>query len=190
MLTFLEHTFNILKAVGLTSRHLIAPVSEHQDTVGPLARTVKDDAYILQAIAGVDPPDNYTSSILGGVVTDHLSACKVSGLANFRIGILRNVISLLVDDTIAPMIDAFEGVVNVMRSAGAIIIEDTDFSQAAEFWDSLLLSQILNADFVIHLEAYLKSLVLNLREIISLSDLRDFTRSYPPEGYLTRDTGI
>lgn len=32
----------IKPTVGLTSRYLVIPISEHQDTVGPLARTVKD----------------------------------------------------------------------------------------------------------------------------------------------------
>ena len=53
----------IKPTVGLTSRDLVIPISEHQDTVGPMARTVKDAAYVLQAIAGLSPYDNYTSAI-------------------------------------------------------------------------------------------------------------------------------
>ena len=34
----------IKPTVGLTSRYLVVPISEHQDTVGPMARTVKDAA--------------------------------------------------------------------------------------------------------------------------------------------------
>ena len=43
----------IKPSVGLTSRHLVVPISERQDTVGPMARTVTDAAYLLQAIAGI-----------------------------------------------------------------------------------------------------------------------------------------
>lgn len=46
--------------VGLTSRAGVIPESEHQDTVGVLARNVADAAAVLGTIAGVDPRDNYT----------------------------------------------------------------------------------------------------------------------------------
>ncbi|KAI9842804.1 MAG: hypothetical protein M1837_006907 [Sclerophora amabilis] len=50
----------IKPTVGLTSRAGVIPESEHQDTVGVLARTVRDAAYALDAIYGIDSNDNYT----------------------------------------------------------------------------------------------------------------------------------
>ncbi|EON62305.1 amidase [Coniosporium apollinis CBS 100218] len=50
----------IKPTVGLTSRAGVVPESVHQDTVGPFARTVRDATYVLDAIYGVDPRDNYT----------------------------------------------------------------------------------------------------------------------------------
>lgn len=44
--------------VGLTSRHLVVPISEHLDTIRPIARTVRDAAHVLAAIAGHDANDN------------------------------------------------------------------------------------------------------------------------------------
>jgi amidase len=41
----------IKPTVGLTSRSLVIPISEHQDTVGPMARSVSDAASILSIIA-------------------------------------------------------------------------------------------------------------------------------------------
>jgi amidase len=38
--------------VGLVSRRQIVPISESQDTAGPMTRTVADAAAILTAIAG------------------------------------------------------------------------------------------------------------------------------------------
>ncbi|KAG4444124.1 hypothetical protein IFR05_000353 [Cadophora sp. M221] len=153
-----KNLVGIKPTVGLTSRHLVIPVREHQDTIGPLARNVKDAAYILQAIAGVDPRDNYTSAIPGHKAPDYLTAYKTSRLSGRRIGIPRNVISLLADDTTGPMMNAFEDAVKVMKRAGAIIVEDTDFPTATEFWDSPLSTRILNADFVVNLRTYLTSL--------------------------------
>lgn len=38
----------------------VIPESEHQDSVGVLARTVKDAVYVIDAIYGPDQRDNYT----------------------------------------------------------------------------------------------------------------------------------
>ncbi|KAL3424051.1 amidase [Phlyctema vagabunda] len=50
----------IKPTVGLTSRDGVIPESHNQDTVGCLTRTVRDGAYCLDGIYGVDPRDNYT----------------------------------------------------------------------------------------------------------------------------------
>ncbi|KAG9091009.1 hypothetical protein FS749_000145, partial [Ceratobasidium sp. UAMH 11750] len=52
----------IKPTVGLTSRAGVIPGSSHQDTVGPLARSVADAAAILSIIAGRDSQDNYTDT--------------------------------------------------------------------------------------------------------------------------------
>jgi amidase len=52
----------IKPTVGLTSRFLVIPISEHQDTVGPMARNVTDAAYVLSIVAGKDRYDNYTQA--------------------------------------------------------------------------------------------------------------------------------
>lgn len=51
--------------VGLVSRAGVVPESLHQDTVGTFGRTVRDAVYALDAIYGVDPLDNYTSTQAG-----------------------------------------------------------------------------------------------------------------------------
>ena len=44
--------------VGLVSRSGIVPISHSQDTAGPMARTVRDVAILLGAMAGADPQDS------------------------------------------------------------------------------------------------------------------------------------
>jgi amidase len=48
--------------VGLVSRTGIIPISATQDTAGPMARTVRDAAILLGAMAGPDPADAVTVS--------------------------------------------------------------------------------------------------------------------------------
>ncbi|KAI0744142.1 amidase signature domain-containing protein [Daedaleopsis nitida] len=57
----------IKPTVGLTSRAGVIPESLHQDTVGCLARTVRDATYCLDGIYGVDQRDNYTLAQLNNV---------------------------------------------------------------------------------------------------------------------------
>lgn len=112
----------IKPTVGLTSRYLVVPISEReydpcrgwwvderltvrtdQDTVGPMARSVKDAAYLLQAIAGRDPRDNYTSAA-PAKLPDYAGACKVDSLKGARIGVPRNVIERFSDNTTRELI--------------------------------------------------------------------------------------
>ena len=161
--------------------------------MGPLSRTVKDAAYILQAIAGIDPKDNYTYSIpAGGKIPDYIAACKLTALSGTRLGIPRDVISLYynADKTIEPQIKAFDGILKVLSAAGATIVDNTNFTASTEFFNSQLSPVLRNADFVVNLPSYLDQLTYNPRNITSLSDLRNFTQTYPPEDYPTRDTGI
>ena len=51
----------IKPTVGLVSRFGVIPISATQDTVGPMARTVRDAALLLAVIAGSDPRDPATA---------------------------------------------------------------------------------------------------------------------------------
>ncbi|KAF6835081.1 glutamyl-tRNA amidotransferase subunit a [Colletotrichum plurivorum] len=180
----------IKPTVGLTSRHLVIPISEHQDTIGPMARTVKDAAYILQAIAGVDPKDNYTSAIPNnGTIPNYPAACDTYALRGARIGVPRNAIALFSDNTTTTETDAFEKALGILKSAGATVV-DTNFTAAEQLVQSKSEMIVLNADFITNLATYLASLSSNPNNLTSLAAVRNFTRSFPAEGYPDRDTGI
>jgi Asp-tRNA(Asn)/Glu-tRNA(Gln) amidotransferase A subunit family amidase len=123
----------IKPTVGLTSRYMVIPISQRQDTIGPMARTVKDAAMILQAIAGPDKNDNYTlASPFGSHPPNYVAACKLSGLKGKRIGIPRNVINTL-DASSEPIVSAFEAAVSVISQAGATIVDDANFTGYDEY---------------------------------------------------------
>ena len=184
----------IKPSVGLTSRDLVIPISPRQDTVGPMARTVKDAAYILSAIAGYSRYDNYTSAIPfpNYTIPDYVAACNFSALRGKRIGVPRNVF-----DTAAirrtpygAIIDTFNNyALPTLRAAGAIIVENTT-------WPGYTIepvnrtSVVLEGDFISDLPMYLSQLTYNPNNIKSVADVRNFTQHFALEDYPDRDTGV
>lgn len=179
----------IKPTVGLTSRYMAIPISPRSDTIGPMTRTVKDAAYILQAIAGLDPNDNYTSAIPHKEIQDYIAACNASSLFGSRIGVPRHVLTLLATNTTVPMTNAFENALDHLRAHGATIVE-TSFPLAEEFLASSLSSTVIFADFISSLPTYFSQLSPNPHDIQSLSDLRNFTQNDEREQYPDRDTGL
>ncbi|RAR13609.1 amidase signature enzyme [Stemphylium lycopersici] len=183
----------IKPSVGLTSRSLVIPISEHQDTVGPMARTVKDAAYILQAISGPDQYDNYTSAIPWALNTtnatkpDYVAACKLNALEGKRIGVPRNAIGTPSTSS-APIYAAFEAALEVLRSAGAIIVEETNYTAWDQYLESSAEGTVLDGDFVPNLASYLAQLTYNPNDVTSLEEVRNFTQIFPAEEYPNRNT--
>jgi len=71
--------------VGLISRAGIIPIAHSQDTAGPLTRTVRDAAILLNVLAAADPMDPATESIQRPA--DYTSVLDKDGLKGARIGI-------------------------------------------------------------------------------------------------------
>lgn len=179
----------IKPSVGLTSRHLVIPISEHQDTVGPMTRTVKDAAYILQAIAGPDTNDNYTSAIPNnGSIPDYISACTTDALQGVRIGVARNVLDIWGSFIDAPVLEAFQQAVSEIEAAGATMV-DANFTGFEAYQSDGNGTLVLNADFLVNLKSYFSELTYNPYNISNLEQLKDFTQSFPAEAYPDRDTG-
>ncbi|HKM68880.1 MAG TPA: amidase family protein, partial [Stellaceae bacterium] len=71
--------------VGLISRAGIIPIAHSQDTAGPLTRTVRDAAILLNVLAAADPADPATEHLQRP--TDYTSVLDKDGLKGARIGI-------------------------------------------------------------------------------------------------------
>ena len=177
----------IKPTVGLTSRSLVVPVSQHQDTVGSLARTVRDAATILQTIAGRDPGDNYTSA-QPARIPNYIKACNLSSLSGARIGVPRNLINKdpnLMNNGQDAVFALFNAAIASLRAAGATVVDNLTVTDAALAYLTQNTSvSVINADFAVDLpKSYLSKLTSNPNNINSVSDLRNFTQTFPQEDY-------
>ena len=182
----------IKPTVGLTSRTLVIPISEHQDTVGPMARTVKDAAYVLQAIAGKDSLDNYTLAQPFVSPPDYVAACNFSAFRGARIGIPRNLINAT-EEPDSTVLKAFAAAITLIKKAGATIVDNTNITAYAldQYNNGNSSTIVLDADFVTDLpKNYLSRLISNPQNVHDLADVSNFTHSFPPEDYPDRDTGV
>ncbi|HSO89001.1 MAG TPA: amidase [Draconibacterium sp.] len=139
----------IKPTLGLWSRRGIIPIAHSQDTAGPMARTVKDAAILLGALATFDPTDAETHIEKGEIFTDYTQFLDENGLTGMRIGIASEMIGF------NAKVDAlFKLAVETMKSKGAEIIEQVKFENLRK-WDDPSY-QVLLYEFKADLNKYLQ----------------------------------
>ena len=75
--------------VPLVSRFGMMPARPTTDTLGPIARSVKDAAIVLDVIAGYDANDPVTADAVGRVPATYTQSLSAEGLKGARIGVIR-----------------------------------------------------------------------------------------------------
>lgn len=164
--------------------------------MGPLARTVKDAAFLLEAIVGKDKFDNYTSAIPFDAddFPDYIAACQSSALSQKRIGVARGLIDLndvgTPDEAMLPLVKAFNESLDTIRSAGAIVVDDIFLPGWKTFVEGKYQTNALLADLITNIPQYLSHLERNPHNVSSLQDISRFTHHHPDEEYPARDTLI
>src|SRR2546427_701888 len=93
--------------------------------VGPLCRTVKDAARVLEVIAGYDPTDELTAFSVGRLPSEpYRSFANERRLDGIRIGVLREHIDKkLFTDADLESIDIIERAISDLRRLGATIVD-------------------------------------------------------------------
>ncbi|RCI12040.1 hypothetical protein L249_0530 [Ophiocordyceps polyrhachis-furcata BCC 54312] len=182
------HANNIVAikpTIGLTSRHLVIPLSRRQDSVGSMARTVKDAAALLSAIAGPDANDNYTSAIPFKQLASYVEACRPGALQGKRIGVVRGFEQLKPqpDQTVLLSLASFNSSLDVLTEAGAILVDGISLPDLPEYSEFPLRGLCILSDMRDRLpEDYLRHLKKNPSGISSLRDLRRSVLETKSEG--------
>ena len=117
---------------GLVSRRGVLPLSFALDHVGPMTRTVRDNALMLQVIAGHDDGDPASADI---VIPDYTAELN-RGVRGLKIGIIRHFYTKDVEAD-PEQVAALEAAVEALAKQGALVSEITlpplaDFSACGQ----------------------------------------------------------
>ncbi|KAL8982571.1 MAG: hypothetical protein Q9205_002962 [Flavoplaca limonia] len=181
----------IKPTVGLTSRAGVVPESEHQDTVGIIARTVRDAAYALDAIYGVDLRDNYTFAQRGNTPSKGYAAAleNRNALRGAKFGLPWKSFWTFAD---AEQQSILLDLVDQIRTAGAFIINNTEITDYQTLvspdgwnWDYGTTRgrpneseyTYIKVDFYNNLRSYLSE--LSNTSIRSVDDVINFNNQHP-----------
>ena len=168
----------IKPTVGLVSRTGIIPISKTQDTAGPLSRTVRDAAILLNILRGIDPNDPApTYNGLPNPLTqkvDYTTFLDENALKGRQIGIEKSLLK------------HHEGIDNLLQKAletmkakGATIVEVDLLSVSRKVGDSEY--KVLQYEFKDGLNKYLKTAnakVKSLKEVIDFN-LKNEAKTMP-----------
>jgi aspartyl-tRNA(Asn)/glutamyl-tRNA(Gln) amidotransferase subunit A len=116
---------------GRISRYGIMPLSESLDCVGPLARTVRDVARLMDVLAGYDPRD---TGMVAAPVPDYEAGLDRAGgqrLDGVRIGVPTSFYFDGIDAEVAARVDE---AIRVLEGLGAVLsdVDLPDHDQIAE----------------------------------------------------------
>jgi len=150
--------------VGLVSRRGIVPISHSQDTAGPLARSVRDAAILLGAMAEPNGKNPASAAARGRVESDYVHYLNVDGLRGARLGIARRFFA---DN--APLNAYLDRCALLLAQAGAILIDPADLPMHGEWVAPDL--EVLLYEFKADLNTYLARIppalpVHNLSQLI------------------------
>ncbi|MBO6506184.1 MAG: amidase [Kordiimonadaceae bacterium] len=125
--------------VGLVSQQYIVPISSSQDTAGPMTKTVRGAAMMLNAMA------------TGDAKTDYVAALDAGSLEGKRVGVLR-----FAEGSNADIVALFNAAVAELEAAGAILVEISDNPVTADGFGPSS-RQVLYHEFKATLNEYLAS---------------------------------
>ena len=111
---------------GRCSRAGVVTLSWTLDHTGPMARTVEDCAYLLQALAGYDPADPASSR---APVGDYVAPLG-QGIRGLRVGVPR---AYFFDGVDAEVVEAFERALGTLKGLGATV-EDVEIPNLHVSW--------------------------------------------------------
>lgn len=146
--------------IGLLSRSGIVPISSTLDTPGPMTKNVIDNAYLLDAMFGVDKNDSKTIDALldQGFYTEQL---KDNGVTGKRFGAIKH----LMEDSL------YVNAIAVLKDLGAEVIEIEE--EEIDLPDFI---RLLNLDMKKDLPVYLSKSASDSVQVRTVNDIIKFNQ--------------
>lgn len=119
----------------LVSRHGSVPFKPTYDSVGPITRTVRDTALVMDVIAGYDAQDPLTVYAVGRVPASFTAPLRRDALNGIRLGIVRRPMARDTDPRAADHLAiraVFGRAVEDLRAAGAVLVDDVSVPDVGE----------------------------------------------------------
>ena len=88
----IESLVGLRPTLPLVSRFGLLPSTPTRDTLGPMTRTVRDAAIMLDVIAGYDPADPVTAQSYGLNPPSYTRFLERNGLRGMRLGVIRTAV--------------------------------------------------------------------------------------------------
>ena len=113
----------------------MSPARPTTDTLGPVTRTVKDAAILLDVIAGYDRNDPVTAYAVGNIPNSYTSFVRPNGLKGARIGIVRQPMDAKTDPASADyrkVRTVIDKAIGDLRRLGADIVDPVEIPNAIE----------------------------------------------------------
>ena len=153
--------------VGLVSGSGIIPITHWQDTAGPMTRTVRDAAMLLNGIIGIDPRSRDTGPV-GPFLTDYTSLLTTGSLRGKRLGVVRALAGKH-----PGVLTLFEAALNDLRKAGALIVDPVELPNESQLGHLSMAAML--TEFRADLNTYLAGRGAKVR---SLADLIAFNEEH------------
>jgi len=136
---------------GLASGDGIIPLSTTQDIGGPLARSVEDLAFALDATVGYDPADETTRLSDGHIPDTYTVALNAGGLAQSRIGVVRSMFGN--NGAERDVLAVIEAAIAEMEALGATVIdiEEPDLTEVVQG------ASVIGQEFKFDFDEYLRN---------------------------------
>lgn len=164
----------IKPTLGLISRSGIIPIAHSQDTAGPMGRTVKDAAILLNAMVGADPADPL-ASVFPDPLPDFAAGLSTDALKGARIGVFRDHRGAGADVRVDQIV---ANTIAVLEALGAEVVDPVEIDLEGMSDAS---GRVLYYEFKEDLNKYLESSgapIRSLDEIIAFNDANS-TRVMP-----------
>jgi amidase len=150
--------------VGVVSRAGIIPISQSQDTAGPMARTVADATLLFAAMTGMPMPEPSAAGLVGIAFGTHH---PTTGLKGARLGLVRRFFTHP-----GPIAAVYEQAIDALKAAGAEVIDPVELPAHDDLWPAEL--TVLNYEFKEGLNAYLANRpgapVRSLEQLIAFNE--------------------